>query len=121
MPEGQEKKLAVRVAFAIWGQWDREAALAWMAAQTTGEPDPWLRPTFPVYARLLAQDSPADGIEWAGRIEDDEEREIVLTQIARAWRQVDEAAAEAWLRESSLSEEAREKVRAPGRARRPNG
>ena len=86
-----------------------------MAAQTAGEPDPWLRPIFPVYARLLAVDSPADAIEWAERIEADEDREIVLVKVARAWRRVDEAASEAWLQQSSLSEEAREKVRAPKR------
>jgi hypothetical protein len=112
-PEGHEKDLAVRVAFAVLGQTDREAALAWMATQTTGEPDPWLRPIFPVYARLLAVDSPADAIEWAERIEADKERESVLIEVARAWRRVDEAATEAWLLESSLSEEAREQVRAP--------
>jgi hypothetical protein len=112
-PEGHDKNLAVRGAFALWGQIDREAALDWMAAQTTGEPEAWLRPIFPVYARLLAKVSPADAIEWAERIEGDEEREIVLTEVARAWRQLDEAATEAWLLQSSLSEEAREKVRAP--------
>jgi hypothetical protein len=112
-PEGYETNLAVRAAFARWGQIDRQAALDWMAAQTTGEPDPWLRPIFPVYARLLAKDSPADAIEWAERIERDEEREIVLIAVARAWRQIDEAAAEAWLKQSSLSEEALEEVRAP--------
>ena len=84
----------------------------WMAAQTTGEPDPWLRPAFTAYAKLLAEDSPADAIEWGERVEADDEREFVLIALARAWRRVDEAATEAWLVQSSLSEEAREKVRA---------
>jgi hypothetical protein len=114
-PEGHDKNLAVRAAFALWGQIDREAALAWMQAQTAGEPEAWLQPVFPVYARLLSADSPADAIEWAERIEGDEEREIVLTEVARAWRQIDDDAAEAWLLQSSLSEEALEKVRTPGR------
>jgi len=119
-PEGHEKNLALRAAFAVLRRTDRERALAWMATQTTGEPAPWLRPIFPVYARLLAEDSPADAIEWAERIEGDEEREIVLIEVARAWREVDEVANEAWLLESSLSEEAREKVRTPSQQRRPN-
>jgi hypothetical protein len=112
-PEGHEKNLAIRSAFAVWEQLDREAALGWMVAQTIAEPDPWLRPIFPVYTRALAEDSPADAIEWAERIEGAEEREIVLIEVARAWRRVDEAATEAWLLQSSLSEEAREQVRAP--------
>jgi hypothetical protein len=120
--EGHERDLAVRITFALWARTDREAALGWMATQTTGEPDPWLRPTFPVYARLLARDAPADAIEWAGRIEGDEQRESALIEVARVWRHLDEAAAEEWLLESSLSEEAREKVRAPseGKLPRPN-
>jgi hypothetical protein len=114
-PEGHDKNLAVRASFALWGQIDREAALAWMEPRTAGEPEAWLQPIFPVYARLLSEDSPADAIEWAERIEGDEEREIALTEVVRAWRQIDEDAAEAWLLQSSLSEEAREKVRDPGR------
>jgi hypothetical protein len=112
-PEGADRDLAVRLTFALWARTDREAALDWMAAQTTGEPGPWLRPIYPVYAKLLAADAPADAIQWAERIENDPQRELVLIKVARVWRHLDEAAAEDWLLQSSLSEEAREKVRAP--------
>jgi hypothetical protein len=112
-PEGWEKDFDVRVTFAEWAQTNREAAMAWMAAQPTGEPDLGLQPILPVYAKLLAEDSPADAIGWAERIERDKDRRFVLIEVARAWRQVDEAATEAWLQQSSLSEEDREKVRAP--------
>jgi hypothetical protein len=118
-PEGHEKNLAVRLTFALWARTDREAALAWMAAQTTAEPDPWLRPIFPIYAQLLSKDAPTDAIEWAKRIEGDDERETVLIGVARVWRYLDEAAAEEWLLQSSLSEEARGKVRAPIEEQRP--
>ncbi len=120
--DGYEKDLAVRVTFALWARTDREAALDWMTAQTTGEPDPWLRAIYPVYAKLLAADAPADAIQWAGRIENDKEREVVLIKVARVWRYLDEAAAEVWLLQSSLSEQAREQVRAPvEEGPRPNG
>ena len=108
-----------------------------LATQAADEPDPGLQPILPLYAQLLAEDSPADAIGWAERIERDEDREVVLVKVARAWRRADEAAAEAWLLESSLSEKAREKVRDPeidrrtdwglgsghkqDRERRPNG
>jgi hypothetical protein len=111
--EGYERDQAVRLAFATWSRADRTAALDWMAAQTTGEPDPWLRPIYPVYAKLLAADAPIDAIRWAEQIERDMERESVLIGVARVWRYLDEAAAEDWLLQSSLSEEALEKVRAP--------
>lgn len=109
--EGYERDHAVRLTFAKWGRTDREAALDWMATQTTGEPEAWLRPIYPVYAKLLAADAPTEAIHWAEQIENDGERETVLIMIVRIWRHFDEAAAEDWLLQSSLSEEAREKVR----------
>jgi hypothetical protein len=112
-PEGFEKDFAVRVTFEEWTLTDRAAAMAWVADQTTGEPDPRLQPIFPVYARLLAEDSPAEAIGWAERIDHDKKRRFTLIEIARAWREVDEAATESWLEQSPLSEEDREKVRAP--------
>jgi len=109
--EGGETDRAVRNTFAQWVQLDREAALDWMAAQTIGTPEPWLRPTYPVYAQFLAHDSPADAIQWAELTEDDNDRKVALNLVAHLWFQVDEAAAEAWLLQSPLSEEDREKVR----------
>jgi hypothetical protein len=106
-----ERDLAVQLTFALWARKDREAALGWMVAQTTGEPDPWLRAIYPTYAKLLAVNAPAEGIEWAERIEDDGIQERVLIEIARVWRYHDEAAAEDWLLQSSLSEKALELVR----------
>ena len=53
-------------------------------------------------------------------MEGDHDRAWVLIEVVRAWREVDEAAAEAWLLQSSLSEEVREAARAPGRKRRRN-
>jgi hypothetical protein len=112
-PENHENNLAIRATFALWVRTDREAVLDWMAGQSADEPESWLRPALPVYAKLIAESSPAEAIVWAERIEADEEREIILTEIARAWHEADEAACEAWLLQSSLSEEARAKVRPP--------
>jgi hypothetical protein len=115
-PESHERKVAVRLVFSIGGNQELDAALAWMAAQPRGEDgdlEPWIRPAIPVYARLLARSAPLEAIAWAERIEDEEEREIVLVDVVRIWRNADVDAAEAWLGQSSLSEEAREKARKP--------
>jgi hypothetical protein len=109
--EGYERDHALRLAFAKWGRTDPNAALDWMATQTTGEPEPWLWPIYPVYAKLLAAKAPVEAIQWAERIKDDTERVTVLVKVARIWRYLDEAAAEDWLLQSSLSEEAREQAR----------
>jgi len=110
-PPGYERDLAVRVTFTQWAQTDREAALAWMAGQTAGEPPPWVKAAYPAYARLLSGEQPLEAIKWAEKIEDQNERERVVIGVARVWRSLDEAAAEKWLLQSTLSEEAREKAR----------
>jgi hypothetical protein len=86
-----------------------------MAAQLAEGQAPWLRPIFSLYALAVAEDAPADAIEFAEGIESDQDRENALVLVSQLWHEADEAAAEAWLLQSSLSEEARE------RARRPSG
>jgi hypothetical protein len=114
-PEGNERDVAVRTNFANWAAWYPEKALAWMAEQSRdgGELPAWLEPVVPVYAVLLADESPTQAIEWANRIEKDVSREMTLIKVARKWRESDPAAAEAWLESSPLSEEARQQVRDP--------
>lgn len=113
-PDGHEKRLAIRSSFSAWVRMDPDAALAWMAQQgAEGELPAWLAPVIPVYAVALAERSPLEAVEWAQRIEREREREITLIKVARLWRWADEAAAEAWLEQSPLSDEARAKVRDP--------
>jgi hypothetical protein len=115
-PDSHERRVAVRAVYSIWAQRRREEALAWMAANglgPDGEPVSWIAPAIPVQARLLSGESPEEAISWAERIDDEEAREIALIDIARRWRSDDEAAAEAWLAQSDLSEEAREQARGP--------
>jgi len=111
-PEGSDRDFSVRVSFSQWRTSDRTAAMDWMAAEVSGGPAPWLQPTFALYARSLAATAPADAIPWAQRIQNEMKREFVLVLVARAWREEEEEAAEAWLLESSLSEAALAEVRA---------
>jgi hypothetical protein len=114
-PEGYDRNLAVRVVWAQWSRADEKAAMAWVAAQAKNgeEPPAWIKPVYPVYARLLMAETPVEGIRWAMKIENEKERDGVLVSLARLWRRSDEAAVEEWLRQSVLPEEAREAVRAP--------
>ena len=101
-------------AFRTWAGLHPKEAAAWMKAgirAADGAPEPRVRRLSAAYAELLIPESPAEAIEWAERVEDEGERERLLTRIARAWRWQDEAAAESWLRESPLSEEHRELAR----------
>ena len=67
----------------------------------------------PIYARKVAEESPADAIPWAERSGDEREREAALADIAQLWRVKDTAAAEAWLQQSGLSEKSLERARRP--------
>jgi len=116
VPQGDEQqqknwKHSLWVAYSRWAQRDRALALAWMGQKVAGDSEPWIRNLYGEYARRLAADSPREALKWAERVEDDVDRERSLIRIARSWRRTDEEAAEAWLKESSLSENARDKAR----------
>jgi hypothetical protein len=112
-PEGYERDVAVRGAIAVWTELDREPAMRWMAEQTAGTPPPWLEPAYLIYARVLAPDKPQEAMRWASQIKNRQDREETEIIVARHWRQADEAAAEQWLLQSPLSEQARAKARQP--------
>jgi hypothetical protein len=119
VPDGDEeqqranKTHSLWVAYATWAYRERESALDWMEQKIAEaeEPEPWVRQLYGEYARQLAEDSPEEAIQWAERVEDETNRERTLIRIARFWRTQDEEAAEAWLSQSSLSEQAREQAR----------
>lgn len=112
--EGYERDLAVRLTYGKWALVEREAAKAWMKEKTSaGEPEPWLKSTYPIYARLIVDEAPLEAISWAERVESEHDRLPLLITLTRWWRQNDEAAAEAWLAESPLSEQDRDRARVP--------
>ena len=39
-----------------------------MADKTSGEPPTWIRSIYPIYARLVARESPAEAVEWGQRV-----------------------------------------------------
>jgi hypothetical protein len=118
-PASRDRDIALGPAFADWGRRDRATAVAWLRAQTADGIPAWLQPIVTNGSRLIAEESsyPA-ALEWVAQIEDPEEREPHSIRLARSWRQVDEEAAEAWIAESDLSEEALAKVRGPAPPRR---
>lgn len=108
----KNKQHSLWVAFATWAYREPEEALRWIEEKLAEEePEPWLHHLYGEYARQIAVDSPAKAMEWAERIEDDADRVRTMIRIVRAWRLQDEEAAEAWLSQSPLSEEAREQAR----------
>jgi len=61
--------------------------------------------------------SPEEAIAWAERISDEDGRRRAMRTVATHWYRSDAVAAETWLQQSPLDEEARRQVRSPGAAR----
>jgi hypothetical protein len=112
-PEGEERDHAVLDGVRWWGIADVQGLKKWGRELGVGELGPWFQPGLPIFARLYGADEPLEGIRWAEAITDEPTRVLTLTQIARQWRSTDATAADAWLAQSPLSEEDRERARTP--------
>ncbi len=111
-PAGNQRDFDIRLAYARWIRVNSKEALEWLPAQEGegGLPD-WLQSALPPYSRAVATSSPAKAVEWAEKIKDEKTREPIVVFAARIWLGVDKPAAEAWLEQASLSEEALEQIR----------
>jgi len=107
-PTEQERAPAIRSAFSQWLQRDFDRASEWLeSAAATPPPDPAIE----AYSRVLARREPDAALRWAERIRDGDLRLVSLKRVAVQWYRRDPVAAEAWLQESPLDEEARLAVR----------
>jgi hypothetical protein len=95
-----------------WLRRDRESAMDWLEEQVAKEPPPEsLFSVYPSYAIAVAQDyGPAEAIPIAELIPDEAYRQKTVVMLAKEWLKRDRKACEAWLAQSDLPEEARDKV-----------
>jgi hypothetical protein len=112
--EGKAREQAAREAFVQWLRADPAAAKAWLASEALTEFDD---PALDAYARRLDDRAPEEAVGWCARILDAMRRRGCLRTAARQWYQRDPVAAEAWLQQSELDEEARNDARRPPAAR----
>jgi hypothetical protein len=92
---------------------DSDRALAWMES-TTEEQRRGRQLEGPVAMyvnKTSALKNPLVAIEWVDYIQDEEVREMSYISVLRRWIRTDETAAEAWMAQSSMSEEAKLKAR----------
>jgi hypothetical protein len=112
-PAGKVRDQAVREAFGKWSGVDALGAEAWLdAVSRTALHDPALE----VRAEQLAGRRPEDALGWCLRIQDPARQQSCLESRAQSWYARNAVAAEVWLQQSPLDEEARRRVR---RAPRP--
>lgn len=123
-PPGAERERAVWSVYQDWRRSDEAELDAWVDAMGPEGVEPWFYPAVDRIAMDKSWDHPLEAYQWAALIPADDRRELALITITRRYREVDEAGAEAWLAQSSLSEEAKENARTlppgwKGRGKRP--
>jgi hypothetical protein len=109
-PAEELRAPAVREVFRTWLKSDREGAVEWLESETlTAFHDP----AIDFYAKDLRDRAPEEAIAWCERILDSERRLRCFNLAAQKWYQRDAVAAETWLQQSPLDEEARRAARTP--------
>ena len=110
-PAGKERDSALRDAYRRWLQVNRKQAHAWVESIGRDNPEPWFGAIAEMYAQFVSREDPREALEWVDIVSDPKRQEQAYVRIARAWREADEPAAEAWLVQSPLSREARDRAR----------
>ncbi len=123
-PPSEERDRAVWAVYQEWRVSDSDELDVWLDAMGPDGIPPWFHPAVDRVAMAKAWDYPLEAYRWAAKIPQDDRRELALISITHRYREVDPAGAEAWLAQSPLSEEAREKARTfpegwRGRGKRP--
>jgi hypothetical protein len=109
-PSEDLQALAVREAFRTWSKSNRKAAVEWLETETlTAFHDPAIG----FHAKGLSDPAPEEAVVWCERILDPERQLRCFDIAAPKWYQRDPVAAETWLQQSPLDEEARRAVRNP--------
>ena len=112
LPEGSSQREGVIESVQTWTRKDAEAAGDWInenLQESTSAKDLAKYS----YAREIVRDSPEDAVEWAGSIGDAELKQKSLVEVGQRWFRQDSEAAQAWLPDSGLPEEAVNKVQNP--------
>lgn len=114
-PDGTPRNQAAREAFVKWLRSDPEGAREWLSSESlTSFHDPVIN----AYARLRDARAPQEAIGWCERVLDSDLRLSCLEVVASEWYKMDAVAAESWLQQSPLSEEAQRAVRTPPKKRK---
>jgi hypothetical protein len=107
-PAGERRDQAAREAFSQWSRTDPRSAGAWLDAE---EPTALHDPALEFKAERLAGHEPERALGWCERIQDGTRQQGCLESTAKKWYAQDAVAAETWLQQSPLDDEARRRVR----------
>lgn len=104
-PESKQTKSLYQTLTSQWVFRDSKGAATWIEKLPEGAGK---EESVRIYALHIVENEPQAAIQWAGKIHDEKEREKTLTSIASRWKDIDKAAAEAWIKDSPLPEKIKE-------------
>jgi len=107
-PAGELRDQAVREAFGEWTKTDPLTAGAWLVEE---KPAALRDPALEFKAKRIVDYEPERALDFCERIEDSARRQGCLESTAKSWYAKDAVAAETWLQQSALDDEARSRVR----------
>jgi hypothetical protein len=113
-PAGEQRDAATVMLFETWMVHDRDALASYMAGLTRQgmENVPrWIAPFAASYALWISWDYPEKALSWAELIEPEQKRRTTRVTIVRRWLNQDEPAAEAWIEQSSFTQDERDRAR----------
>jgi len=105
---GERRDQAVREAFGEWTKTDPLSARAWLVEE---KPAALRDPALEFKAKRIADLEPERALGFCERIGDSARQQSCLESTAKIWYAKDAVAAETWLQQSSLDDEARSRVR----------
>ena len=112
MEAGSERDNAVLQTYRYWWQLDKNGeARRWIEGVGLENVEEWMYPIMQLWGPSLALEDPAQAVKWAMKAPEGPRRNQALIAVNRRWRNRDEAAAEAWLQSSPLSEPDRARAR----------
>jgi hypothetical protein len=117
-PDEEPRELAAREAFRTWFESDRAAAVEWLESESLTA---FHEPAILYYAQEIGHKAPAEAVGWCERVHVEKRRLGCLKTAATLWYRRDALAAETWLQQSPLDEEARNAVRTPPKKRQQRG
>ena len=109
LPNAVAVRTGARAAYRRFLITEPDRASAWMEKTTEEQRrGPVLQGPVGMHMnKLSGQGQPLLAIEWLGYIQEEDERNARLIPVIRRWLKQDEAAAEAWMAQSSMSEDAK--------------
>ncbi len=106
-PEGNTREQAINTVMSSWAHNYPAGAGQWLATLPAGKAQ---ERAIQSYVSQLSYQYPEMAAPWAERIPDENQRLFSIENVARQWLEVDRRSAEAWLNNTSLPQDRKQRL-----------